>query len=111
MERFAGLNVYGFNFIEVFTEIFSCGLGQKCLLFSIIKERHLAIFSKNFHCNPEDHEKCESLAQQIFLHLHLHFLSFLISHANTFKYQNVNFRDILHCFLKYFYANFAVPSS
>ena len=41
MERFAGLNVYGFNFIEVFTEIFSHGLGQKCLLFSIIKERRL----------------------------------------------------------------------
>ena len=41
VERFAGLNVYGFNFIEVFTEILSQGLCQKCLLFSIIKERHL----------------------------------------------------------------------
>ena len=41
MERFAGLNINGFNPIEVFAEIFSCFLGQKCLLFSIIKEKHL----------------------------------------------------------------------
>ena len=62
MERFDGLKVYGFNFIEVFTEIISRGLGQKCLLFSIIKERHLYSW-QIFHGNPEDHEKHESLAQ------------------------------------------------
>ena len=36
-ERFAGLNAHIFNPNEVFTEIFSHCLGQKCL-FSIIKE-------------------------------------------------------------------------
>ena len=40
-ERFAGLNVRVFNPIEVLAEIFLHCLGQKCLLFSIIKERHL----------------------------------------------------------------------
>ena len=40
-ERFAGLNVYVFNPIEVFVEILLHCLDQKCLLFSIIKERHL----------------------------------------------------------------------
>ena len=36
-----GLNVHGFNPIEVFAEMLSCFLGQKCWLFSIIKERRL----------------------------------------------------------------------
>ena len=40
-KRFTGLNVHVFNPTEVFTEILSCCLGQKCLLFSIIKERYL----------------------------------------------------------------------
>ena len=40
-ERFAGLNVRVFNPIKVFAEILLCCLGQKCLLFSILKERHL----------------------------------------------------------------------
>ena len=40
-EKFAGLNVHFFNPIEVFAEIFSLCLGQKSLLFSTIKERHL----------------------------------------------------------------------
>ena len=40
-ERFAGLNAWVYNPIKVFTETFSRCLGQKCLLFSIIKERHL----------------------------------------------------------------------
>ena len=40
--KFAGLNIHGLNPIEVFVEILSCGLGEKCLLFStcIIKERY-----------------------------------------------------------------------
>ena len=33
MEKFAGLNFRGFNPTKVFTEILSCILGQKCLLF------------------------------------------------------------------------------
>ena len=41
-ERFAGLNVRIFNPIEVFADILlHCLGGQKCLLFSIIKESHL----------------------------------------------------------------------
>ena len=67
-ERFAGLNVRVFNSIEVFTEILSCCLGQKCLLFSIIKERHLYSW-ENFCGTLENHEKCECLAQKIFPHL------------------------------------------
>ena len=54
-ERFAGLNVHVFNPIEVFTEILSCCLGQKCLLFIIIKERHLYSW-ENFCDTLENHE-------------------------------------------------------
>ena len=50
MERFAGLNVHGF---EVFTEILSRCLGQMCLLLSIIKERHLYSWEK-FCGTPEN---------------------------------------------------------
>ena len=38
---------------------------HKCPLFSTIKERRLNS-RKNFHDAPENREKCESLAQQIF---------------------------------------------
>ena len=41
MERFAGLNIRGFNPIDLFTEILSRCLGHKCSSFSIIKERCL----------------------------------------------------------------------
>ena len=41
MERFAGLNICGFNPIEILAEILLCCIGQKCLLFSIIKVRCL----------------------------------------------------------------------
>ena len=41
VERFAGLNVRSFNSIEVFLEILSNCLGQKCLLFIIINKRCL----------------------------------------------------------------------
>ena len=61
-ERFAGLNVCGFNPIEVFKEILSCCLGQKYFLFSIIK-RGAYIHRKNFRGTLENYEKCESLAQ------------------------------------------------
>ena len=46
-ERFAGLNVRGFSHIEVFVEILSRCLGQKCFLFSIIK-RGVYIHGKTF---------------------------------------------------------------
>ena len=65
VERFAGLNVHDFSLIKVFAEILSLCLGQKYLLFSVIKERHLYSW-KNFHGTLENCEKCESVAQQIF---------------------------------------------
>ena len=43
-------------------EILSHCLGQQCLLFSIIKERHL-VFTENFHSSPKNHK---SLVHQIF---------------------------------------------
>ena len=61
-ERFAGLNVCVFNPIEVFTEMLSRFLGQKCLLFSIIKKA-LIYSQENFHSTIENGEKCECLAQ------------------------------------------------
>ena len=61
-ERFAGLNVHVFNPIEVFAEIHSRCLGQKCLLFSIIKENSLYSW-EIFHSTLENHE---CLAQRIF---------------------------------------------
>ena len=64
-EKFAGLNVPVFNPIEVFMEILSCLLGQKCLLFSIIKERHLYSL-ENFRGTHENREKHECLARRIF---------------------------------------------
>ena len=67
-ERFAGLNIRGFSAIKVFAEIFLLYLGHEYSLFSIIKERHL-YSRKNFRGSPENHEKRESLAQQIFPHL------------------------------------------
>ena len=45
VERFPGLNVHDFNAIKGFAS--RCA-GQKCLLFSIIKERCL-YSQKNFH--------------------------------------------------------------
>ena len=69
VERFAGLNVCGFNPIEVFAEILSRCLGQKCLLFSIIKERYLIYPWKNFCISFENREKHKNLAQWIFPHL------------------------------------------
>ena len=55
-EKFAGLNVHFFNPIEVFAEILSLCLGQKSLLFSTIKERHLYSW-ENFCSTLENHEK------------------------------------------------------
>ena len=64
-ERFAGPNVRVFNPIKVFAEIFSHCLGQQCLLFSMIKERHL--YSRENFCGTlENHEKREYLAYRIF---------------------------------------------
>ena len=62
VERFAGLNVHGFNLIEIFTEILLCCLDQKCLLFSIIKEKCL-YSQKNFCGSPENHKYHETLAK------------------------------------------------
>ena len=65
MERFAGLNICGFNPTEVFVEILSHCLSQKYLLF---KER--CFYSqKNFHGTLENCGKFEILAQRIFPHL------------------------------------------
>ena len=47
VERFAGVNVRGFNPIEVFVKIPSKCL-LECLLFSIIKERRAYIHVKPF---------------------------------------------------------------
>ena len=47
MERFAGLNIRGFNSIEVFVEILSRCLGQKYSLLSVIK-RDACIHRKTF---------------------------------------------------------------
>ena len=38
VEKFAGLNVHGFNPTEVFTEILSNFLSQKCLLLNFLRE-------------------------------------------------------------------------
>ena len=61
-KRFTGLYVCGFNPIKVFVEILLHCLGQKCLLFNIIKERCLNSW-ENFHGIFENHEECESSAQ------------------------------------------------
>ena len=66
MEIFTELKIHGFNPTEVFADIFSHCLGQKCLLFSINKERRL-YSQNNFSGILENCEKCEWLAQRIFL--------------------------------------------
>ena len=72
-EKFVGLNVRVFNPIEVFAEMLSHCLDQKCLLFSIIKERHLLYSRANSRGTLENREKHECLAQQIFPRLrHAH---------------------------------------
>ena len=59
---FTGLNVRGFNPIEVFMKMLACCLGQKCLLYSRIEER--GIYSWKKFCNTlENRENHESLAQ------------------------------------------------
>ena len=67
IERFTGLKVR-FQPHEAFAEILSCCPGQKWSLFRIIEERCLYL-QENFRGFLENHEKCESLAQQILLHL------------------------------------------
>ena len=77
MERFVGVNIHSFNPIKVFVEILLHCFGQKSLLFSTIKERHLYSW-KNFRGTLKNHENCESLAQQIFTclwlgtHIYIH---------------------------------------
>ena len=64
VERFCELNVCGFNPIEVFAEILVCCLGQKCLLFSILKR---CLYSQeNFGGTLDDCKKHGGLAQRIF---------------------------------------------
>ena len=60
VERFAGLNVHDFKSIEVFEEILSCFLGQKCLLFNVIIKQRCFYSWKNFHSTLENQK---SLAQ------------------------------------------------
>ena len=59
---------YSWFQIKVFTETLLHCLGHKCSLFSTIKERHLNS-QENFRGTPENREKHDSLAQQIFPHL------------------------------------------
>ena len=54
-----------FQPIEVFMEILSNCLGQKCLSFSIIKEGHL-YSRENFYGTLDNREKHKGLAQQIY---------------------------------------------
>ena len=64
-ERFAGLNIHGFNAIEVFMEIFSRCLGHKYSLFSIIKERYL-YSQKNFYSTSENRENAKVWPREYF---------------------------------------------
>ena len=59
MKRFAGLNIRSFNPIEAFMEVLSDCLSQKCLLFSIIKERCLHSWNNFF-------ENCENMSTKSF---------------------------------------------
>ena len=61
-KRFAGLNIRGFNAMEVFRKYFHVALAISTHYFSINKERHLYSW-KNIRGTPENHEKRESLAQ------------------------------------------------
>ena len=70
-ERFAGLNVRVFNTIEVFVEILLRCLGRKCLLFSIIKDRHL-YSQENFHGTLENRKKRKCLRWLGTIHVWLH---------------------------------------
>ena len=65
VEKFAELNVHSFSLIEILAKIPLRSLGQKCLLFSIINERHLysQITQKNFCSILENRENHISLAQ------------------------------------------------
>ena len=76
METFAGLNVHSFNPFETFIEILSLCLGQKCLLFSIIKERCLCS-QKKFCGTLENCENFESLTSESF-HVYSMFKSSMI---------------------------------
>ena len=60
-ETFAGLNVHVFNPNKVFVEILLHCLGQKCLLNSIINERHLYL-QENFCGTLENCQKRKCLA-------------------------------------------------
>ena len=66
-------------------------LGQKCSLFSIIKERCL-YSQKIFRGTPENCEKCENLAQGIFpdLQYHIDALVFLFD----LRCESVTFKNI-----------------
>ena len=59
MQKFAGLDFHGFNPTEVFAEMLSCFLSQKCLL----RKSGAYIHGKNFHGTLENCENLESLTQ------------------------------------------------
>ena len=87
-ERFAWLHICGFSAIKVFMNIRLRSLGHNCSLFSKIKEKRL-YSQKNFCGMPENCEKCESLAQQIFPHLRYVLMYFkVISKANCKAMHN-----------------------
>ena len=60
VERFAGLNIHSFNPTGVFMEILSRCLGQKCLLFSMVKER--CLYSRKNFCSTFENVKSASPA-------------------------------------------------
>ena len=62
-----------------FAEVLLLCLGQNCLLFSTIKERHLYLW-ENLCSTPENHEKHESLAQRFF-----YFLQYIYVHIYIYK--------------------------
>ena len=77
VERFAGLNIYGFSPIKVFAEILLCCLGHNCSLFSAIKERCL-YSPKNFHGTLENRENANFLPSKSF-HVYGSLLSYSVT--------------------------------
>ena len=71
VERFAGLNIHGFNPMKFFAEIISCALATSVYYLPIVKNSR-----ENFHGTLKNCENRESLAQRIFPRLqYAHFYS------------------------------------
>ena len=90
VERFAGLNLRSFNPTEVFVEILSGYLGQKCLWFSIIKERCLHSW-ENLCGTLEICGKHESLVQWIFPCLCLQYCKYIGCEKQLCTTESMNY--------------------